>query len=174
MRSGSSLYDRAQQLIAENLPFIFLAHTEHSCRGQMPAWAISIPPYSTLTRSGMRTNSICAAAAVPECRSAMTGTATGRAPRASRSLFRRAADRPLLAGRSGSLVGLNRQVQEPHLLDSCQARHASGCSRYFSVRMCGLAFGIAAPARTPRLPKWLMQTCYHKCLRYQRAGGQAG
>src|SRR4029077_4302090 len=108
-----------------------------------------------LTRCGTRTNFMFAVR-LRRTREFDDGNRDRKAERTPRqfvagSLVGRAADRPLSEGRSGSLVGADRQVQEPHLLDSDQARNVSGCRRYFSVRLCGPAFRAAATSRTPCL-----------------------
>src|SRR4029077_18812603 len=107
-----------------------------------------------LTRCGTRTNFMFAVR-LRRTREFDDGNRDRKAERTPRqfvagSLVGRAADRPLSEGRSGSLVGTDRQVQEPHLLDSDQARNVSGCGRHLSVRLCGPAFGVATPPQTPR------------------------
>ncbi len=83
------LYDRVQQLIAENLPFIFLATPEHPGGSGRRASATSSPLCSIPTRCGMRTNSTF----VPPCGkrgSAMTGTAARRQQERAAGLVGRA------------------------------------------------------------------------------------
>src|ERR1700694_357341 len=121
----------------------------------MPGSAISIRPCSIPTRCGTQTNSMFADRGW-RTREYDDGNCDRKAKRTPRqfvagSFVGRAADRPLSEGRSGSLVDTDRQVQEPHLLDSDQARNVPGCGRHLSVRLCRPAVGTAAPPRTPRL-----------------------
>src|SRR5229473_2307901 len=120
----------------------------------MPGSEISILPCSIPTRCGTQTNFMFADR-VWRTREFDDGNRDRKAERTTRqfvagSFVGRAADRALSKGRSGSLVGTDRQVQEPYLLDSDQARNASGCGRHLSVRLRRPAFGVAATPRTSR------------------------
>src|SRR5260370_19228741 len=118
----------------------------------MPGSAISIRPCSILTRCGTQTTYMFADRGW-RTREFDDGNCDRKAKRTPRqfvagSFVGRAADRALSEGRSGRLVGTDRQVQEPHLLDSDQARNVSGCGRHLSVRLRRPAFGVATTPRT--------------------------
>src|SRR5713101_881722 len=120
----------------------------------MPGSAISFRPCSILTRCGTQTNFMFADRGW-RTREYDDGNCDRKAKRTPRQFvagsFIGRADRPLSEGRSGSLVGTDRQIQEPHLLDSDQARNASGCRRHLSVRLRSPACGVATTPRTSRI-----------------------
>jgi RNA polymerase sigma factor (sigma-70 family) len=102
----------------------------------------------------------------------MTGTATGRAPeRPDNSSDERLIARCLQGDQDAWSALIDKYKNLIYSIPVKMGMHQDAADIFQSV--CVDLLSELPRLREHRaLPKWLMQTCYHTCLRYQRAAGR--
>lgn len=99
----------------------------------------------------------------------MTGTATGRAPeRPDRSSDERLIGRCLRGDQEAWSALIDKYKNLIYSIPVKLGMHQDAADIFQSVCV-DLLSELPRLRKHRALPKWLMQTCYHKCLRYQRA-----